>query len=71
MKTFVDNVTRQVIERHIIRNLQDVFSPPTVLGFSDFDIERISAETSDKQEQRRELSALEQCLQDSLRGLDR
>lgn len=32
-KTFVDNVCVQVVERHLLRNLADVFSPEMVIGF--------------------------------------
>ncbi|KAK9578591.1 hypothetical protein V6Z92_009264 [Aspergillus fumigatus] len=38
MKTFVDNVCRQVIKRHILTNLATVFNPMTVSGFSDEDL---------------------------------
>ncbi|PVH68616.1 hypothetical protein DL98DRAFT_440849, partial [Cadophora sp. DSE1049] len=32
---FVDNVCCQVIERHVLCNLPDVFSPPMIMSFSD------------------------------------
>jgi hypothetical protein len=48
MKTFVDNVCRQVIERHIVGKLDRVFFPTSVLQFSDEDVERIASEPTSK-----------------------
>ncbi|KFY61302.1 hypothetical protein V496_05072 [Pseudogymnoascus sp. VKM F-4515 (FW-2607)] len=44
LKTFVDNVCRQVIERHILSNLSNVFSPTTVMSFLDKELLRIASE---------------------------
>jgi hypothetical protein len=35
LKTFVDNVCRQVIERHILLALPEAFDPTMVIGFDD------------------------------------
>ncbi|KAF4252234.1 hypothetical protein KXV89_000367 [Aspergillus fumigatus] len=44
-KTFVDNVCRQVIERHILTNLPTVFNPMTVSSFSDEDLVCLATES--------------------------
>jgi hypothetical protein len=66
MKSFVDNVCRQVIERHIVSDLPDLFSPMTVMGLSDQDLVRIAAELQRQKEKRATLSELAQNLRDSL-----
>jgi hypothetical protein len=66
MKTFVDNVCRQVIERHIVRNLPSIFDPMVVLRMSDEEVQRIAAETTDKLETRKELTALVDALQQNV-----
>lgn len=53
-KTFVDNVARQVVERHIISPLPKAFCPNSVSQLSDEDLERIGSEP-DAQRQRRDL----------------
>ena len=55
MKTFVDNVCRQVIERHLLRNLPDIFSPQLVAMYTDEDLERIAGERPDTVEKRKQL----------------
>ncbi|KAL6229069.1 P-loop containing nucleoside triphosphate hydrolase protein [Aspergillus navahoensis] len=45
MKTFVDNVCRQVIERHIVAKLPAVFEPVLVSGYEDDDLLRMAAES--------------------------
>lgn len=71
LKTFVDNVCRQVIERHILSNLPDVFSPTTVMSFSDEELLRIASEPETQRRQRQTLIALVQGLGDSLVYLQR
>ncbi|KFZ23290.1 hypothetical protein V502_02231 [Pseudogymnoascus sp. VKM F-4520 (FW-2644)] len=66
MKTFVDNVCRQVIERHIVSDLPDLFSPMIVMGLSDQDLVRVAAEPPRQKEKRAALSELAQNLRDSL-----
>ncbi|KFX96517.1 hypothetical protein O988_05265 [Pseudogymnoascus sp. VKM F-3808] len=66
MKTFVDNVCRQVIERHIVSDLPDLFSPMIVMELSDQDLVRIAEEPPQQKEKRATLSELAQNLRDSL-----
>ncbi|EGC41831.1 dynamin family protein [Histoplasma capsulatum var. duboisii H88] len=66
MKTFVDNVCRQVVERHIVRNLRHLFTPTDVLAFSDEEVELIASEPNSRQDRRKELKILEKHLEESL-----
>ncbi|KAK3175994.1 hypothetical protein OEA41_007316 [Lepraria neglecta] len=44
-KTFVANITTQVVERHMIRGLKMIFSPVAVVnGLSEFAVEKIASE---------------------------
>ncbi len=69
MKTFVDKVCRQVIERHIVSDMPDLFSPMVVMELSDQDLVRIAAEPPQQKEKRAALSELTQSLRDSLMHL--
>lgn len=69
MKTFVDNICRQVIERHIIAKLPAVFHPTTVSRLPDEEITRIAAESTRNTERRKELSNLVNMLTGSLKDL--
>ena len=51
-KTFVDNITTQVVERHIVRGLEKIFSPITVNGLSDAETEAIASEPPSVRRQR-------------------
>ncbi|KAI1357413.1 interferon-induced GTP-binding protein Mx [Xylaria arbuscula] len=51
-KTFVANVTTQVIERHIMKKLKEIFSPLKVINLSDSKIESIVSEPSSTKRQR-------------------
>lgn len=66
MKTFVDNVCRQVVERHIMKKLPSIFEPSTVVGFSDEEVARIAAEPDRNISRRKELQDLFKALQNSL-----
>ncbi len=66
MKTFVDNVCRQVIERHILCSVPNVFSPPAIMSFSDEELTRIASEPESRLRRRKALVSLEQGLRDSL-----
>jgi hypothetical protein len=46
MKTFIDNVCRQVIERHVIAKLTSVFDPVLVSGYETDDLLRMAAESA-------------------------
>ena len=71
MKTFVDNVCRQVVERHILCGLADVFSPTAVMSFSDEELLQIGSEPDTQRRRREALVTLVQGLQDSLLHLRR
>ncbi|KAK3686472.1 hypothetical protein LTR37_019791 [Vermiconidia calcicola] len=55
-KTFIDNVCRQVIERHLLRNLPDIFSPQRIAGLGDEELQRIAGERVDVVEKRKQLT---------------
>ncbi|QBZ58335.1 hypothetical protein PoMZ_03286 [Pyricularia oryzae] len=44
MKTFVDNMCRQIIERHIIDPLPEIFSPVIISQFTEEELPRIGDE---------------------------
>lgn len=69
MKTFVDNVCRQVIERHILAKLPSVFDPVTVSTYSDEDLLRLAAESSQIGNHRAKALQLQNALEQSLRDL--
>ncbi|GKZ52094.1 hypothetical protein AbraIFM66951_011300 [Aspergillus brasiliensis] len=69
MKTFVDNVCRQVIERHILAKLPAVFNPMTVTTISDEDLVQLAAESPKLSRRRTEAIQLQEALEDSLRDL--
>ncbi|KAL9126644.1 MAG: hypothetical protein Q9217_004334 [Psora testacea] len=45
-KTFIANITTQVIERHIVRGLEKIFSPVTVNNLSESESQAIASEPS-------------------------
>lgn len=49
---FIANVTTQVIERHLIVDLQDIFSPMTTLNMSDAKVQTIVSEPESTKRQR-------------------
>lgn len=51
-KTFIANITTQVIERHIVRGLENIFSPVVVNGLSDGEVEAIASEPASTRRQR-------------------
>ncbi|KAK1710256.1 hypothetical protein BDP67DRAFT_440893 [Colletotrichum lupini] len=66
MKTFVDNVYRQVIERHILAPLPEIFYPTTVSQFSDDELLRIGSEPEKEIARRQSLKASAEGLRSSL-----
>ncbi|KAK0871017.1 hypothetical protein LTR87_013066 [Friedmanniomyces endolithicus] len=54
LKTFVDNVCRQVIERHLLSGLSDLLSPREVAGYADDELTRIAGERPDVALKRRQ-----------------
>ncbi|KAI9739905.1 MAG: hypothetical protein M1818_004961 [Claussenomyces sp. TS43310] len=51
-KTFVANVTTQVIERHIVKGLELIFSPIVVNAMSDAEVEEVAVEPASAKRQR-------------------
>ena len=70
-KTFVDNVCVQVVERHILRGLPNLFSPETVAAYTDEELQRIAGEGDDKVIKRKQLQDLHENLVAALRDLRR
>ncbi|EGR44068.1 uncharacterized protein TRIREDRAFT_71103 [Trichoderma reesei QM6a] len=71
MKTFVDNVARQAIERHILSCLPNAFCPTSVSLFSEEELKRIGSESEKQIDRREKLAAQVQGLKKSLRDLQR
>ncbi|KAJ5807942.1 Dynamin [Penicillium riverlandense] len=69
MKTFVDNVCRQVIERHILATLADVLDPAVVSGYSDEELLQLAAESPQTRRRRADALELQQALEQSLKDL--
>lgn len=55
MKTFTDNVARQVIERHVISPLPQAFCPSSVSGLSDEELTELGSEPKDQSLERTKL----------------
>ncbi|KAI6601853.1 hypothetical protein MCOR12_004140 [Pyricularia oryzae] len=71
IKTFVDNVCRQVVERHIIAPLPKIFSPITVSRFTDDELLQIGAESEKQNRKREKLKNRANKLRSSLKNLQR
>ncbi|EXJ73554.1 uncharacterized protein A1O5_03315 [Cladophialophora psammophila CBS 110553] len=71
MKTFVDNVCRQVVERHITRPLPLIYSAEKVARLSDEELCRIAGETLETSAKRKQLQELRRNLEMSLQELSR
>ncbi|CZS94323.1 related to dynamin GTPase [Rhynchosporium graminicola] len=69
IKTFVDNVCRQVVERHILSALPNIFAPTTVMMLSEEDLVRIASEPEKQRERRLALQTLAEGLKESLLDL--
>jgi hypothetical protein len=69
MKTFVDNVCRQVIERHILAKLGGAFHPTVVSSFSDEELIRLAGESLQITRRRIETLQLKRRLEASLQEL--
>ena len=69
LKTFVDNVCRQVIERHLLRSLPTIFCPESVAAYGDEDLKRIAAEALENIMKKKDLRDLHENLGCSLRDL--
>ncbi|KAI9669048.1 MAG: hypothetical protein M1831_000640 [Alyxoria varia] len=51
-KTFLANITTQVVERHIVRGLDQIFSPTSVNRLSDEIVENLASEPATTKQQR-------------------
>lgn len=71
MKTFVDNVCKQVVERHILGGLPDIFSPVKVATYSDETLQKTASEQAPNVQKRAQLKTLLGGLQESLIELRR
>ncbi|EED11765.1 dynamin GTPase, putative [Talaromyces stipitatus ATCC 10500] len=69
MKSFVDNVCRQVIEKHILAKLQNVFNPLTVSTYNDQDLLHLATESPEICNRRAEALRLQEALEQSLHDL--
>lgn len=68
-KTFVDNLCRQVIERHLVRGLVAAFDPVFVGKLSDDELFQIAAESQNIRARRNELLAMKTAFEESLQEL--
>lgn len=57
LKTFVDNVAIQVIERRIVARLWEVFTPVSVAAMGSDVVAKIAMESPSEQERRMQLSS--------------
>jgi hypothetical protein len=71
MKTFVDNVCRQVVEQHMTRSLPSIFSAEKVAALSDDDLIRIAGETPERVAKQKRTQELREKLESSLEDLRR
>ncbi|TVY58349.1 Interferon-induced GTP-binding protein Mx [Lachnellula cervina] len=62
-KVFIANITTQIIERHIVHGLSDIFCPVVVSSMSDAEVEAIAAEPTSAKRQR-------EFLEDRVRKLE-
>lgn len=67
MKTFVDNVSVQVIEASIVNNLPDVFNPLAVAQMTSELVSQIAAESQENQTQRERLEKKIHILEEGLK----
>ncbi|KAI1089935.1 putative dynamin GTPase [Rostrohypoxylon terebratum] len=71
MRRFVDNVCRQVVERHYMKRLPGIFSPQTVAELSDDSLLLIGSEPQTQQNRRPQLKAETHSLRESLANLQK
>jgi len=55
LKTFIDNVTIQVVERHIVHGLEEVFSPLVVAALDNVEVSDLASEPQMTARQREHL----------------
>ncbi|KAF8538787.1 P-loop containing nucleoside triphosphate hydrolase protein [Trichophaea hybrida] len=66
-KTFVDNIAVQVIERHLLHELWNVFSPISVMSMLDNVVSAIAGESSEHQNRRHRLDVKKEVLMEGLK----
>lgn len=71
LKTFVDNVCRQVVERHVIAKLPGIFGPESVAGYNDDYLHRVAAEMPEDAAKRKQLRLLHKDFDESLKDLQK
>jgi len=69
LKTFVDNVCRQVIERHLLNPLPQIFCSEELAAMGDDELQNIAAESSENIGLRKKLKETYENLQCSLLDL--
>ncbi|KAL5120177.1 hypothetical protein ACEQ8H_002003 [Pleosporales sp. CAS-2024a] len=69
-KTFVDNVCRQVVERHLMSGLAAVFDPVFVATLSDDELFGIASESDHVRAHRNNLQAKKKAFEESVRELE-
>ncbi|KAK8104425.1 dynamin GTPase [Apiospora kogelbergensis] len=69
LKTFVDNVCRQVIERHILVRLPEIFSPSMIAQLPDEEILHLGSESKSHKRKREGLLEKQRMLKTSLEDL--
>ncbi|KAK8043467.1 dynamin GTPase [Apiospora rasikravindrae] len=62
MKTFVDNVCRQVVERRMLARLPDMFNPTIIAQFSDGKLMLIGSESISQKQRREDLNTRKRVL---------
>jgi hypothetical protein len=55
MKVFVANVTVQVVERNLVRELADIVSPKVIANYSDVELRHIASEPEESLQMRDDL----------------
>lgn len=71
MKTFTDNIARQVIERHIISPLPQAFCPSSVSDLSDKELTEIGSKPKDQSLEQTKLGNKADQLQRSIADLQK
>lgn len=64
MNTFVDNVCRQVIERHLLAKLPNIFSPVIVSAFSDHELVQMAGDSPETRLRRMKVKDVDDFLSD-------
>ncbi|KAI1388975.1 putative dynamin GTPase [Hypoxylon trugodes] len=71
LSTFIDNVCRQVVERHLLSALPSIFSPQGITELSEEELFRISSETVAQRDRRAQLESTVNSLRKNLADLQR